>query len=234
MSTRPSIHPLAPDDLQRLADSLRERFDVVEQTFALAGCEYRWLKPRSPDELISEEDFNRDERLPYWADVWPSALALAERVSQETAAGRRFLELGCGAGFVCAVAARAGFEVLATDYYAEALEFAWLNARRNDLPGPATRLVDWRAFPDDLGRFDVVAAADVLYERDYPSLVAEAFWRTLTPGGLGLVADPGRRGAEPFAEECRRRGFAFRRLSQAPHHNGSVQHTVDLYELRRQ
>jgi hypothetical protein len=48
------------------------------------------------------------------------------------------------------------------------------------------------------------------------------------------VADPGRRGAEPFAQECRRRGFAFRRLSQAPHHNGSVQHTVDLYELRHE
>lgn len=221
-------------ELDTLTESLRSRFDVVEQTFTLRGREYRWLKPRSPDELISEEDFNRDERLPYWADVWPSALALAERVAEEAGAGKRFLELGCGAGFVCAVAARAGFDVLATDYYAEALEFAWLNARRNDLPGPATRVVDWRNFPDDLGRFDLVAAADVLYEREYPALVAEAFLRTLAPGGLGLVADPGRRGAEPFAEECRRRGFAFRRLSQAPHHNGSVQHTVDLYDLRRE
>lgn len=221
-------------DLQTLTDSLRGRFQVIEQNFTLAGSEYCLLKPRSPDELISEEDFNRDERLPYWADVWPSALALAERVAEEAGAGRRFLELGCGAGFVCAVAAKAGFEVLATDYYAEALEFAWLNARRNDLPAPATRVVDWRAFPDDLGRFDVVAAADVLYEREYPALVAEAFLRTLAPGGLGLVADPGRRGAEPFAQECRRRGFAFRRLLQAPHHNGSVQHTVDLYELRHQ
>jgi len=219
-------------DLDTLTESLRGRFAVVEQNLALGGCQYRLLKPRSPDELISEEDFNRDERLPYWADVWPSALALAERVATEPGAGRRFLELGCGAGFVCAVAAWAGFEVLATDYYAEALEFAWLNARRNDLPGPATRVVDWRAFPEDLGRFKVVAAADVLYERDYPALVAEAFRRTLAPGGLRLAADPGRRGAEPFAQECQRRGLSFRRLSQAPHFSGSVRHTVDLYELR--
>jgi predicted nicotinamide N-methyase len=224
----------ATDDEQTLTRSLHGRFVVVEQTLTLAGKRYELLKPRSPDELISEEDFNRDERLPYWADVWPSALALAERVATEAGASRRFLELGCGAGFVCAVAANAGFEVLATDYYAEALEFTWLNARRNHLPGPATRVVDWRSFPADLGQFDLVAAADVLYERDYPALVAAAFQRTLASEGLGLLADPGRRGAEPFAKECELRGLTLRRLSQAPHFNGSVRHTVDLYELRHE
>jgi len=220
-------------DLQTLADSLRAKFVVVEQCVTLAETKYSLLKPRSPDELIDEADFNRDERLPYWADVWPSALALAERVAVEPGAGRRFLELGCGIGYVCAVAARKGFDVLATDYYAEALEFAVVNALGNGLPCPATRLVDWRELPSDLGRFELVVAADVLYERAYPALVAEAIERTLAPGGLGLVADPGRRGAEPFAVECRARGLAIQRLSQAPHDNGSVRHTVDLYEIRR-
>jgi predicted nicotinamide N-methyase len=231
VESSPTHSPLR-DEEQTLTESLRGRFAIVEQTLTLAGRRYDLLKPRSPDELISEEDFNRDERLPYWADVWPSALALAERVAAERGSGRRFLELGCGAGFVCAVAANAGFEVLATDYYAEALEFTWLNATRNGLPGPATRVVDWRSFPADLGRFDLVAAADVLYERDYPALVATAYQRTLAPDGLGLLADPGRRGAGPFAKECELRGLTLRRLSQAPQFNGSVRHTVDLYELR--
>ncbi len=220
------------NDWQTLADMLSGRFTVIEQQFVLANKQYQWLKPRSPDELISEEDFNRDERLPYWADVWPSAIALAERVAKENGAGRRFLELGCGAGFVCAAAAQVGFEVLATDYYAEALEFTWLNLRRNGLPGPATRVVDWRDFPADLVQFDLVAAADVLYEREYPALVASAYQKALAPGGLGLLADPGRRGAGPFVVECQARGLSVRRLSQAPHFNGSVTHTVDLYEIR--
>ena len=155
-----------PDDWQALADSLAGRFVIVEHEVAQAGRNYRLLKPRSPDELISEEDFNRDERLPYWADVWPSALCLAKRVGAEGGQGRRFLELGCGIGYVCAVAVGNSFEVLVTDYYAEALEFTWLNARRNGLPGPRTRLVDWRSFPADLGQYDVVAAADVLYEKE--------------------------------------------------------------------
>ena len=220
------------DDWQPLAASLGSRFAIVEQCVTLAGREYRLLKPRSPDELISEEDFNRDERLPYWADVWPSALCLAERVEAEAGRGRRFLELGCGIGYLCAVAAVQGFEVLGTDYYSEALEFTWLNARRNGLAGPATKLVDWRDFPGDLGRFDLLAAADVLYEKAYPALIAAAFARTLAPAGLGLVADPGRRGAGPFVEECTARGLAIHKILQAPFDNGSVCHTVDLYEIR--
>lgn len=221
----------AAENWQALAESLRQRFVVVEQTIEAAGRRFELLKPRSPDELISEEDFNRDERLPYWADVWPSALCLAERIS-ELPPGGRLLELGCGVGYVGAVAAACGFDVVATDYYAEALEFTEVNLARNGLPRYATRLVDWRQFPDDLGEFDVVVAADVLYEKAYPALVAAAIDRTLRRNGLALVADPGRRGAAPFQDECRARGLSVRHSLQAPFHNGTVQHTVDLYEVR--
>ncbi|HET6880025.1 MAG TPA: methyltransferase domain-containing protein [Pirellulales bacterium] len=214
------------------AESLNERFVVVEQVIEAASRRFELLKPRSPDELISEEDFNRDERLPYWADVWPSALCLAEQIGHLPARGR-MLELGCGVGFVCAVAIACGFDVVATDYYAEALEFTEVNLARNGLARPITRLVDWRSFPDDLGQFDLVAAADVLYEKDYPALVAAAIDRTLAPKGVGLVADPGRRGGTPFQQECRNRGMSIERLRQSPYHNGSVQHTVDLFEIRR-
>lgn len=219
------------DDWQTVADSLKQRFVVVEQTIEAAGRRFELVKPRSPDELISEEDFNRDERLPYWADVWPSALCLAERIAQLPPHGR-LLELGCGVGYVCAVAAACGFDVMATDYYAEALEFTEVNLARNGLPRTGTRLVDWRCFPGDLGRFDVVVAADVLYEKAYPALVAAAIDRTLKREGLALVADPGRRGAAPFHDECRQRGLSIQRSLQSPFHNGTVQHTVDLYEVR--
>lgn len=219
-------------DWQTLAESLRERFAVVEQTIEGAGRRLRLLKPNSPDDLISEEDFNRDERLPYWADVWPSAICLAERIATLTGAGHRLLELGCGVGYVCAVAVARGFHVLATDYYAEALEFTQVNLARNGLPPAATRLIDWRDLPDDLGVYDVIAAADVLYEKAYPALIADAIDRTLRPTGLALVADPGRRGAGPFQQECRQRSLVIQCVLQAPYHNGTVQHTVDLYEIR--
>jgi ETFB lysine methyltransferase len=221
-------------DWQALAESLGRRFVVVEQMVEVAGARFALIKPRSPDELISEEDFNRDERLPYWADVWPSALCLTERIGHPPAGGRTMLELGCGVGCVCAVAAARGWQVVATDYYAEALEFTQVNLARNGLPRPSTRLVDWRTFPRDLGTFDLVVAADVLYEKAYPALVASAIEQSLAPGGLALVADPGRRGAERFQLECRQRGLQIDRVSRAPYHNGTVRHTVDLYEVRRE
>ena len=83
-----------------------------------------WLwRPASVDDLISEEDFAVDERIPYWADCWPSARVLAEHIAGSCGGGRRMLELGCGVGLVSLAAAAAGFDVLATDYYADALEF---------------------------------------------------------------------------------------------------------------
>jgi predicted nicotinamide N-methyase len=220
------------DDWHVAAESLKGRFVVVEQAIEAAGQRFALLKPRSPDELISEEDFDRDERLPYWADVWPSALCLAERVAQLPPGGR-LLELGCGVGYICAVAAARGFDVVATDYYAEALEFTEVNLARNGLPRVRTRLVDWRHFPDDLGAFDVVVASDVLYEKAYPALVAAAIDRTLERNGLALVSDPGRRGATTFRQECQQRGLTVRHVLHAPYHNGKVQHPVDLFEVRR-
>jgi predicted nicotinamide N-methyase len=222
-----------PGDWQTLAESLRQRFTVVELSFDLAGRRFNLLKPRSPDELIDEEAFDRDERLPYWADVWPSALCLAEQIARLSGAGQRLLELGCGVGFVCAVASAGGFEVLGTDYYAEALEFTQVNLARNDFPPAGLRLVDWRELSDDLGTFDVVVAADVLYEKAYPALIASAIDRTLAADGLAFVADPGRRGAIAFQEECRARRLTIQRVLQEPFDNGSTCHIVDLYEIRK-
>ena len=80
----------------------------------------------------------------------------------------------------------------ATDYYDEALAFTQLNASHNGFPAPATRLVDWPRFPDNLGRFDLVVASDVLFEKPNIPLIAAAFSRTLAASGRGQLTDPGR------------------------------------------
>jgi predicted nicotinamide N-methyase len=213
---------------------LSERFDLVTDAIEVAGHQFEMLKPRSVDDLISEEDFDIDERLPYWAEVWPSSRVLAGHVAGLPGKGRRFLELGCGVGFASLVAARVGFQVLATDYYAEALEFVRENARRNSLPEPDVRLVDWRKFPDDLGLFDIVVGSDILYERPYTPLIVQAFKRTLAPGGSGFVTDPNRLAANGFPTECQQQGLNIVRRLDVPYQQGDVRQTIHLYELRRQ
>jgi ETFB lysine methyltransferase len=211
--------------------SLSRRFHVVRSELMVAGRRLEILRPRSADELISEEDFNRDERLPHWAEIWASSIALAERLAAETGDGRRLLELGCGVGLVSAIAAVNGFDVTATDYYVEALEFTRFNSIHNGQPPPATRLADWRDFPKDLGRFDFVVASDVLYERTYAELVAAAFAATLDPDGIGLLADPQRQNGALFPEACRREGLKILRMSGVQIEFGEKQQTIDLYEL---
>ena len=123
------------------------------------------IHPANAEDLIDEAEFERDERLPYWADIWPSARVLATHVARLKGRGRSLLELGCGAGLVATSAALAGFRVCATDYYEDALRFTELNVAEHTGEVPETRLVDWRKLPRDLGRFDLVVGSDVLYER---------------------------------------------------------------------
>ena len=147
------------------AESLLSRFDVTKTEVAIDEETFSIIHPRDPESLIDEAAFNHDERLPYWADVWPSSIALALAVRSMNGAGLTFLELGCGAGLVATVAQRSGFDVTASDYYDDALAFTRLNALNNTGRAPKVMLLDWRELPNAIPAFDIVVGADVLYER---------------------------------------------------------------------
>jgi predicted nicotinamide N-methyase len=157
---------------------------------------------------MDEGDFERDERLPYWAELWPSAIALARVLSSEDLTGRRAVELGCGVGLPTVAALARGAKVLATDHYEAALDFTVHNARTNLGLEPETALLDWHA-PDveRLGTFDLVLAADVLYERRSVPSLADLVPKLLAPGGEAVFADPRRKDAPLFLGLMQERGF---------------------------
>lgn len=211
---------------------LEERFVLDAREVVIGSRRWHLDRPRSSDDLINEADFELDERLPYWADLWPSAIALATVVSALQGSGRRAVEFGCGLGLPTLAAANAGFDVTATDYYEDALRFARRNAVGNLGRDIATRLVDWCAFPDDLGRFDLVLASDVLYERRYAPLVARAVVHSLAPDGVALVADPGRAALGGFLDECVALGARVGEHHSAGHDNVSAKRTITIHEVR--
>jgi len=219
--------------VNRTLDELRAQFDIVRTDILIAGREVRIHHPRNADDLIDEQAYADDERLPYWADVWPSARVLAERVATMPVDDRRFLELGCGAGLVSVAAAIAGFDVTATDYYDEALRFTALNVLVNTGALIDTRIGDWRRFPHDIGRFELVVASDVLYEQPHAALIAGVLDRTLTARGSGIIADPGRVAAPKFVDECKERGMPASMLDRVTFEEGNIRQTIDLYEVRR-
>ena len=184
-----------------------ERFSPVERRLEIAGGTLSMWCPPDMEALIDLAAFEADERIPYWANVWESAIVLAEDLAVIDGTGLTLLELGCGLGLPSLAAARAGFDVTATDYEAAALEGVRFNAARNGLPAIATRELDWRSPPPDLGRFDRVVAADVLYESHHPAALAGVIAKTLTPDGLALVADPCRQKAAGFEAAARAAGL---------------------------
>jgi predicted nicotinamide N-methyase len=211
--------------------SLSLRFDIAETTVTVAGRALELAHPVSVDDLLDEDDYNRHQRLPYWGTLWPSARLLAARIADAEGRGRRLLELGCGVGLVSLSASLAGFDVLATDYYGDALEFVVANAQHNGLTGIATRCVDWRQYPSDLVGFDLIVASDVLYERPNAALVAAAVAHSLAPHGIALVTDPGRQVARPFADECRQRGLECECVDLEQIVDGQIDSIVELYEI---
>jgi predicted nicotinamide N-methyase len=211
--------------------SLSQRFAIAETVVTVAGRSLELAHPVSVDDLLDEDDYNRHQRLPYWGTLWPSARLLASRIADAEGRGRRLLELGCGVGLVSLSAAIAGFEVMATDYYSDALDFVVANAQRNGLTGISTRCVDWRRYPADLVGFDVIVASDVLYERPNAALVAAAIAHSLAPGGIALVTDPGRQVARPLAEQCRQRGLECDCVDLEQIVDGQIDCIVELYEI---
>ena len=220
-------------DIESERAKLERRFRTVESRLCIADHELTLLHPASAEELIDEADFERDERLPYWADIWPSARVLAAQIARLPSAGRKLLELGCGAGLVATMAAMTGFDVCATDYYEDALRFTRVNVAQHTGEELHTRLVDWRRMPTDLGRFDVVIGSDVLYERAYGKLVARAIDVTLKRSGEAIIADPGRIAAEEFIRDAAERGLQLISREEVPFVEGLIRQTIRIYRLRR-
>lgn len=170
--------------------------DTVEELVAIRGSEIVLVRPREWESLLTDEAFEREELLPYWAHLWAGSVALAEVVAGEPMAGRRVLELGCGLGLPSIVAARAGATVTATDWSAHAVSATAANATRNGVV-VRTAVADWRRAADLVaaGPWDLVVAADVLYERLKSRQLLELLPRL---ADAVLLAEPGRAPAQAF------------------------------------
>ena len=178
----------------------------MSQSIALpSGAGLRMLQPVDSAALPDDGAVEWAPIAPYWEVLWRSGVALARELEGEPLRGLRVAELGCGLGLPSVVAAQAGASVLATDAAPEALGLVRRNADANGATLD-TATADWYA-PDELverGPFDLVLAADVLYER-----AAVASLLSLLPrlAPAAWLADPGRPAVAAFMDEARRRGW---------------------------
>jgi predicted nicotinamide N-methyase len=167
---------------------------------SLEGLDIRFSRIENFDALLddliakgTEHPDYQDDRMPYWADLWHSGLALAKYLLQKkvVAPAMSVTEIGCGLGLPGLVAAMQGGNVLFTDYLPEALEQVDYNWSLN-LPGAARSLVmDWRT-PLDEAKAQLLLAADVAYERRAFEPLVSTFDALSEAGGRIIVTEPGR------------------------------------------
>jgi predicted nicotinamide N-methyase len=178
-------------------------------TLTVGGVSIRLARPDEPDQLFNDplvhEMNRRDDYMPYWAYLWPSAWLLGEYVAcapwsecPGESNATDVLEIGCGLGLVGMVALARGLRVQFSDYENSALQFVARSAAANgfDPARFSTRRLDWRELPDE--QFAIILGADVIYEARLVPVVATLLGRLLAPAGVGLISSPYRAAAEAF------------------------------------
>ena len=166
---------------------------------------------RLMDELIARGEGDEaflDERLPYWAELWPASIAMAEWLleDQPIPSGSTALELGCGPGLAGVAAGAAGVETIVTDIESTALDMARHNWKTNLQREPEVLRLDWREPPSTL-QVPYLIAADVAYEERFFGPLVSCAEQLLAPGGIWLLTEPGRPVARTFFSRLINRGW---------------------------
>ena len=220
--------PLTPPDA--IPGTVRERVILGQMTFLID-------RPANSDDMLDHPAiraaFERDEYMPYWADLWPSSRMLAKAILAETwPAGMTALEVGCGLGLPGIAALARGLRVIFSDYDATAVRFAASNARLNGFDDFVERPFDWRDPPADL-YVDVLLGSDLIYEaRNIEPLVA-LMRRALVPGGVAFWTDQDRKPAAELRVALDRLAWPYETCLMRAGAPGGPRIKGTLYRVRR-
>lgn len=157
---------------------------------------------------------------PLFGLLWPSAAQLAARLAlRPVLQGERILELGCGLALASLVGHRRGADVTASDRHPLAASFLRENVLLNALlpmkyghadweqPEPAPVAAGTGEADSVRGRFHLIIASDVLYERDADGALAGFIDRHAAAHGEVWIVDPDRGNRPAFNRFMAAAGF---------------------------
>ena len=165
---------------------------------------------------------------PYWAHCWSGARVLADRVPYDAG---RVLELGCGLGLPGVMAARRGGHVVFVDRIAAPLAFVRETLQTNGLSSTGLVVADAIDAPWH-GGFDLVLAAELLYDRATFGALAAALAGSVATNGRILLADAYRIDTGDFYEAARAAGLEWTRNEVCVDEEGFPV-TISIMTMRR-
>lgn len=130
---------------------------------------------------------------PFWSALWPSSspgcLLLLHLARTGWLQGKAVLDVGCGVGMVGVLAAKLGADrVVLADNQRGAVQLAHENASRNGVSGVCSAVcLDWQQLELWPAGFDLVVAADVLYDDAHFASLFPLFGHVLAPGGSAVL-----------------------------------------------
>lgn len=169
-NTRLRAVPLAPEISLFLADEAVPLWHKTEEELGEAG-----LPP------------------PFWAFAWAGGQALARHILDNAAlvSGNTVLDLASGSGLVGIAAMKAGAaSVTVADIDSFACSAAALNAAQNKVA--LTTCDEDLLSGKNPGKWDVILAGDIFYERDTAQRAFDFLHDRAARGTTVLIGDPGR------------------------------------------
>jgi methyltransferase-like protein 23 len=139
---------------------------------------------------------------PYWAKVWPSAIALVKVIQKHPSLIRdkTVLELGAGIGLPSLLMASEAKTIQISDYDSEAVELLRKNIAHLQLQNVQAMQLDWNTIPEHITA-EVVILSDVNYDPTQFETLTKLIEKFIHQGCTIILSTPQRIMASPFVLE---------------------------------
>lgn len=161
-----------------------------------------------PDPLLIKTTYealylnNAATLFPFWAKVWPSAMALSLFLQQngDLIINKRVLEIGAGIGLPSFSIANQVADLTITDYADDAVVLMQKNIEFVGCKNIKALIADWNSFPSSIDA-EVVLLSDTNYApSDFESLI-KLIHDFIHKGATIIIATPKRITSSPFIEK---------------------------------
>jgi predicted nicotinamide N-methyase len=139
---------------------------------------------------------------PYWAKVWPSAIALHNLLKKHPSLIRdkTVLELGAGVGLPALMIADITKSIIISDYNSKAVELLQKNIAHLQLQNVQAMQLDWNTIPENITA-EVVILSDVNYDPTQFETLTKLIEKFIHQGCTIILSTPQRIMASPFVLE---------------------------------